>query len=323
MNSIPDTTLLTADVTPVTDRRSPAWGAIIAGAIAGLACHLLLLMLGAAIGLGAADPATDSNPVATFGIGAALVWSVSALISLYIGGWVAGRCAARVHSVSGAMHGFLVWCAATIAAALMVAMGAGMVVGGTAQIISKGTAALGKSAGGIADLAKQAVDENTGSISSMIDEVTQNPAVKNSPNGAAAKREVGQAVRQLFRAGGDLRNPAARTETVQALTRAGVSEGDANKMVDSWISGMERMRAQFEEAKQTAERKAREVAEKGAAALAKAELWSFIGFVLGAIASCMGGRRGQLWEYRHTDIGAVTSLNPATRRAPLGTPSHA
>ena len=43
----------------------------------------------------------------------------------------------------------------------------------------------------------------------------------------------------------------------------------------------------------------------------------------GAIAACLGGRRGQLWEYRHTEIGAVTSLNPATRRAPLNTPSHA
>lgn len=286
--------------------------------IAGLATHLLLLMLCAAIGLGVAEPATSDNPVASFGIGAAIGWTVSALIALFVGGWVAGRCAARVHSVSGAMHGFLVWCVATIAAALMVAWGAGAVIGGTAQVLSKGASALAQPAAGVADLARQAVEENTGAISSMVEEAAQNPALKNSAAGAAARREIGQAVRHLFRNGGDLRNPEARTETVQALTRAGIAEADANQMVDSWITSMERMRAQFDQAKEAAAAKAREVADKGAAALAKAELWSFIGFILGAIAAAMGGRRGQLWEYRHTEISADTSLNPSLRRAPMG-----
>ncbi len=313
------------DTVAVTDRRSPAWGAIMAGAVAGLATHFLLLMLCAAIGLGIAEPATDENPVASFGIGAAIAWTVSALISLFVGGWVAGRCAARVHSVSGAMHGFLVWCVATIAAGLMVAWGAGAVIGGTAQILSKGASALAQPAAGVADLAKQAVEENTTAISSMIDEATQNPAVQNSANGAAARREIGQAVRHLFRNGSDLRDPAARTETVQALTRAGLAEADANRMVDNWISGTERMRAQFEEAKAAAAAKAREVADKGADAMAKAEMWSFIGFVLGALAAAMGGRRGQHWEYRHTEISNVTSLNPSMRRASFtpGSPATA
>lgn len=322
MNPIHDHSISQTDANHVTDRRAPAWGAIIAGAVAGLATHFLLLMLGAAIGLGAAEPATAENPVAAFGIGAGIVWTLSALVALFVGGWVAGRCAARVHSVSGAMHGFLVWCVATIAAALMVAWGAGAVIGGTAQILAKGSSALAEPVAGVADLARQAVEENTGAISSMIDEAAENPALQDSASGAAARREIGQAVRHLFRAGGDLRNAEARTETVQALTRAGIAEADANRMVDNWISGMERMRAQFEEVQAAAAAKAREVADQGASVIAKAEMWSFIGFVLGAIAACMGGRRGQLWEYRHTEISADTTLNPETRRA-LGTPSHA
>lgn len=323
MNSLHDPVLLSTDAIPVTDRRSPAWGAIFAGAVAGLAVHLLLLMLCAAIGLGIAEPASDENPVATFSIGAAVAWTVSALIALFVGGWVAGRCAARVHSVSGAMHGFLVWCVATIAAVLMVAWGAGAVIGGTAQIVASGASALAQPVSAVTDLARQAVEENTGAISSMIDEAMENPAVQNATSSAMVRREIGQAVRQLFRAGGDLQDPAARNETVQALTRAGISDADANRMVESWISGIERLRAQFDQAQQAAAAKAREVADRGADALAKAELWSFIGFIFGALAASMGGRRGQLWEFRHTEIGAVTSLDPAARRAPLPTPSHA
>ena len=88
MNTILESVTYSPDVSSITDRRSPAWGAIVAGAVAGLAIHLLLLMLCAAIGLGAIQPATDDNPVATFSLGAAIAWSVSALISLFLGGFI-------------------------------------------------------------------------------------------------------------------------------------------------------------------------------------------------------------------------------------------
>lgn len=300
----------------ITDRRSPAWGAIFAGAVAGLGTHILLMMLLTAIGLGAADPGTDDNPVATFGIGTAIAWTISALLSLYVGGWVAGRCAARVHSVSGTVHGFLVWCVGTIAALLLLSSGAGALIGGASRIVGEGISAMGKPLAGVADLARQAAEQNGGAIGSMIDEVAENPQVRNAAGGvAAARREIGQAVRQLFREGRNLRDPAARDATVQALTRAGISQPDANRMVDSWTTSMERMRTQIDEAKQAATAKARDVADNASKAIAKGALWGFIGFVLGAVAASMGGRRGQRWEYQHTDIGADASLNPAGRGA--------
>ena len=310
-----------SDDVAITDRRSPAWGAIFAGAVAGLGTHILLMMLLTAIGLGAANPGTDDNPVATFGVGTAIAWTISALISLFVGGWVAGRCAARVHSVSGTVHGFLVWCVGTIAALLLVSSGAGALIGGAARVVGEGVSALGKPLAGVADLAKQAAEQNTTALGSMIDEVTQNPQVKNA---AAARREIGQAIRQLFREGGNLRDPEARNATVQALTAAGISQSDANRMVDSWITSMEQMRAQLDQAKEAAAAKAREVADKASSAVAKGALWGFIGFVLGAIAASLGGRRGQRWEYQHTEIGADASLDPSTRGAVAGhAPRHA
>jgi hypothetical protein len=304
------------------DRRSPAWGAIFAGAVAGLGTHFLLLMLLTAVGLGSANPATDENPVATFGIGTAIAWSLSALIALFAGGWVAGRCAARVHSVSGAMHGFLVWCVSTIAALVLVTSGARALIGGAASVVGQGISALGRPLAGAADLAKEAVAQNTSSIAGMIDEIAQNPDVKNA---AAARREVGQALRELFREGGDLSDPQARTAVVQALTRSGMVEADASRMVDNWISSMQQMRARFEQTKAAAAAKAREVADTASRGIAKAALWAFIGSVLGAIAATMGGRGGQMWEYNHTEISSDASLNPAQRRATIAAhvPRHA
>ena len=316
MNTTPlsSSTPVTLHETTVGSRRAPVWGAILAGAVGAIGTHILLMMLLTAIGLGAADPATDENPVATFGIGTAVAWSVSALISLFVGGWIAGRCAARVQSVSGAVHGFLVWCVATIFGLLLVTSGAGALIGGAARIAGQGVSALGAPLSGAADLAKQAVEENTTAISSMIEEVTQNPAVQNAPGGAAAaRREIGQAVRQLFREGGNLRDPEARTATVQALTKAGISDADANRMVDGWISSIERMRTQFAEAKEAAAVKARQAADTASAAISKAALWGFIGLLFGAAAASFGGRKGHRWENEHAEIDLLAE--PTVRHA--------
>jgi hypothetical protein len=302
--------------------RSPSWGAIFAGATAGMAVHFLLLMLGTATGLGAAEPATDDNPIASFGIGAGIVWTISALISLWVGGWVAGRYAARTSRGTGRVHGFLVWCVATIAGLLLVVTGGGAIVGGAARIVGQGFSALGKPVAGVADMAKQAVEQNVASLNSMVEEVIENQKASGGGAGAAAvRREVGQALRQLFREGGNLRDPQSRAAVIQALTQsAGMNETQATEMVDRWTESMERMRAQFEQAKTTAEAKAREAADKASRALSRAALWTFIGFVLGAIAASWGGKSGADWEYRHNEGGREPSLGH-TRRGPM--PGHA
>lgn len=309
------TSIETTENVAVVNPRSPSWGAILAGAAAGFGAHFLLLMLFTALGLGMAQPATDENPVATFGVGSALVWTISALISLFVAGWVAGRCAARVHSVSGGMHGFLVWCVATFAFLLLVATGAGALVGGATRIVGQGLSAMGQSVAGVADVAKEAVAQNSSMITSFVDEVADTEDARNAPGGAvAARREIGLAVRQVFREGAELGDPAVREPLVRALTEgAGLSATEANARVDRWVASAERLRADVAELKATAAAEAREAAEASASALSHAALWSFIGFTIGAFAAAFGGRSGARWEYTHTEIAADASLDPAHR----------
>lgn len=308
--------VVAAEYFPAAGFRSPSWGAIIAGLVAAMGVHFLLLMLGMAAGMGAAEPASDANPAAAISLGAAAVWSISALISMWVGGWVAGRCAVRVHSVSGGVHGFLVWCLATLITLFLVASGAGKLVGGTAQIVGQGLAAVGQAAGGLGDVARMATEQNTAMVDSFIDEAAQSGGNRSPAQIIAARREVGQAVRQLFAEDGNLRDPEARAEVVEALQRgAGVPEAEANRMVDSWVAAMERARVNLEEAQAAAAAKAREIADQSADALAKAATWMFIGFLLGAIVSILAGRTGARWEYSHTELADDPTFDPAHRRA--------
>jgi len=62
-----------------------SWGAIIAGCVVALSVHLLLAMLGIGLGVRMVNPFTDENPVLGFTAAVGIAWSISALISLWLG----------------------------------------------------------------------------------------------------------------------------------------------------------------------------------------------------------------------------------------------
>ena len=72
-------------------RSTLSWGAIVAGMNAALALQVLFMMLGAGLGLAIYSPLTEENPVTNLSIGALLIQTICAILSLWLGGWVAGR----------------------------------------------------------------------------------------------------------------------------------------------------------------------------------------------------------------------------------------
>ena len=290
-------------VTATTEVREPfhrlvSWGAIFAGAFAGLAVHLLLTMLGLGIGAGAVDPINDQNPLGGFGVGAAITWCVSALIALWVGGWVAGRLIANARQHLGCLHGFLVWSVALIATFMFISTTAGMAVGGAAKIVGRGLSMAAKPVAGAAsavtDVAKDAAKQNAEGISSFVDE-----AVSSRPNGGdqasavRAKREISYAAGKLFATGGDAKSPEARAALVKALTdNTNMTEADANRRVDEWTAYYDKLQADTKAAKDKAEQAAREAGERASKATARAGIWAFIAFVIGAAAASWGGKCG-------------------------------
>src|SRR5256714_12650325 len=84
-----------------------SWGAIFAGAIIALATQLLLTLIGTAVGLATLNPATGQNPSSTtLGIGAVIWLVISSLLSLFLGGYVAGRLGG---TFNGWLHGLATW----------------------------------------------------------------------------------------------------------------------------------------------------------------------------------------------------------------------
>jgi hypothetical protein len=99
---------------------SVRWGPVIGGVFVALMVHILLSMLGAGIAAASIDIRTLKPPVHGLIWAAFAWWSISGIISAFVGGWAAARLATTVkpdRPVSldeGAAFGTLVWAITTV-----------------------------------------------------------------------------------------------------------------------------------------------------------------------------------------------------------------
>jgi hypothetical protein len=276
-----------------------SWGAIFAGLATALAMQLVFTLLGAGLGFAIYHPITETNPVTDLAAGSVVIQGISAVFSLWFGGWVAGRFSRRTSGRSGWLHGFLVWATGTVAAIFFASAGAGWALGDLSKLVGGGLSAAGRPlaavAGGSADLAKDALKQSSDTISSYVDEAVGGQAQDQANRGRFihAKREIGLAATRYFTDPTESAHASNRAALVTALADdTGVSQADAEKTVADWTVSYDRLKADLAAAKARAEAKAREAAEEASKTLAVLSLCAFAGFVLGGLAASLGGHHG-------------------------------
>jgi hypothetical protein len=262
------------------------WSAIIAGAVAAAAVALILLILGAGLGLTAVSPWANSGASATtLGVGALIWLIVTQWISAVMGGYLTGRLRTRwmnvhTHEVffRDTAHGFLTWALATVIAAALLTSAVSSIVGGaTSAVTSVLSGAARGAAQGAADSAGP-ISDPTGYFVDMLFR-TDKPATAGNPQDIRAESS-----RILVRAfgEGDI-TPADKTHLAQLVAaQTGSSQADAEKRIDDVIA---QAKAAAEKVKQAAD-----TARKAASSLA---LFSFLSLLIGAFiasaAAALGG----------------------------------
>jgi hypothetical protein len=264
-------------------------------------------MLGAGAGLAIFTPVTDANPVAHFNEGAALIWSICALIALWFGAVLAGRFSHSLHG--GFVHGILVWSLTLIITVLLISGSASMALSGSLKVLGAGMSAAGSAASpALADVTKEGVKKTGDQLDSFTEEATQSIPTNSAPKASVrAKREVGFAVAKLFAPENDLSSPENRMAAIKALQDyTQMSEADAAATVDGWIVSYRNLQAELDKAKAAAEQKAREIADQTARNLASAGIWSFFALLLGLGVAALGGKCGAHHALRHYEAEVDT-----------------
>ena len=263
---------------------SLCWKAIFGGTVAAIGIHILLTTLGVGAGLATFSPMTDTNPVAHFNVGAAIIWTICALVALAFGGMLAGRFSQSIHN--GFVHGILVWSLTLIITVLLLSAGTGMILGGAMKVVGEGAGMGGMAA---ASNAKQSTDQ----LGSFVDEAVQSIPTNSAPKASIrAKREVGFAVAKLFAPGNDVNSQDNRAALIKALVDyTQMSEADATKTVDDWTISYNNLK---DELKQKADVAARN--------LACAATWSFFALLIGLLVTGFGGAVGARCAVRHAGL---------------------
>lgn len=130
-----------------------AWSAVFAGVLVAIVCQLLLTLLGLGIGLSTIDPVTEQNPTAGLGVGSIVWYALSSLLSLFAGGWIAGRLASSPQLFDGIIHGVLTWSLVTLITFYFLTTTLGSLIGGASRLVGGIVRTAGSAAGSVASAA--------------------------------------------------------------------------------------------------------------------------------------------------------------------------
>ncbi|UQY46183.1 hypothetical protein K6958_14030 [Mixta hanseatica] len=301
-----------------------SWSAIFAGVIAAVLIHLLLTLLGTAIGLSSIDPMKEQNPMDGIGTGAAIWTGISMLVSIAVGAWVSGRLAQR----EGMLHGLLMFGVNTLFSLWLAIMLVNYAMSGAMNVMGASLNAIGSSISAVApqatQMARDKLQENGINLDDLQNELettlrqtgkpelqpenlqndaqnaadsAQNQAQTTANNPQNADTDIANWVKGLITRNQDTLQAADRDALKNIIkARTGKTDAEAEQIVDQTEKSYQQARQKYNELKQQAEQKAREAADKAAAATAKASWFAFFMLIIEAVlAGVMGmvGRRTQ------------------------------
>ena len=260
-----------------------SWGAVLAGAVVALSVQLLLSLLGLGIGLATVDPAAGDTPsVTSFGIATGVFYAIVTLLSLFAGGWVAGRLAGMPVRTDGLLHGLVTWSVAMLLLLYVVTTSVGALLSGTLGMVGNTLQAAGQGMQAAAGAAAQ----------SQIGQQALNKLQQQ------AQQLLGQAQQAT-----NAQDTSGLLQQVMAIAQGGVSDQEQQRITDQIVqrtgvtreeaaAQLQQLQTQYQEARAAAEEQARHAAQAASETVSQGAFWSFAALLCGAIAAAVGGLVG-------------------------------
>jgi hypothetical protein len=248
-----------------------SWAAVIGGGFVTAAISLILLSLGAGLGLSSVSVWSNAGATASTIGTAAILWLIlMQIMSSSLGGYLAGRLRTKWTSIHSdevyfrdTAHGFLTWAVALVVTAACLASAGASMMGVTAPSASDG-----------AVQGVQADGRDTNGY--FIDTLLRSENAGPDANGTSVRGEVGRIFASALKDGtvsADDQNYLDRL----VMVRAGLNQPDADKRVSDVFA------------------RAKLAAEAVRKSTARVLLWTFVALLMGAFcasfAATIGGKQ--------------------------------
>lgn len=294
-----------------------SWAVIIAGALAAIAVQVGLTELCVSAGLALYEPGDPDSSGTAVTAGTVIAIAICGLVSVFIGGWVAGRMKRHSSRIEAAVHGGLVWALGSVLTMILATVTVGAVASGAMSLVGKGLSAAASGAGalaeGVADMAAPAVKQMAGptwdamrkQVESAFERNDSNPASGEGDDASRARVQnryversrLMQLLGKTFSFGDDATSlTQAEEEELRTLlaSQLGISQEAAQQTLDQWQEVWQEGVERYEVAKQTAF----DVAEEAKERTAQAALIAFVVMFLSLIAAVAGAIVGCLCAWK-------------------------
>ena len=205
-----------------------SWPAVFAGLIIAILVQLALTLLGIAIGMGTVDAVNHDTPGTGLAIGSGIYSAVSLIISMFAGGWVAGRLAKDKHTSESMIHGLLVAGLFFLITFYLISNAIGGIIGGAGSMV-------GKAVSGAVPSVKQAAMNRYNTNTNAGKQQLAADSAKVTEQVAAHKEEIEQKARQVADDAASAAGKAALYSFVGVLLGAGAAAFGAKFGRDSKI----------------------------------------------------------------------------------------
>lgn len=304
---------------------SVSWAAVIAGAVAAVATTLVLMLVGAGLGLTVVSPWANAGVTATTFAVSSIVWLVVVQwLSSAAGGYLAGRLRRKWADLSDdevtfrdTAHGFLSWALASIIVAALLGSAISAITGAATSVVSSvGSAAVQGAAQGATQAAGNALDPGAYFVDTLFRPAAPAGAApatdQAAPTAAPANSGQGTAsgpASQRQPASADVRAETGRI-LATSLTGDGISDADKTYLAqlvarETGLTAEEAQArlndvlAQVDAAKAKAKQAADAARKAGATMSILTALSLAIGAFIASVAAALGGQ-GQISAERRT-----------------------
>ncbi|HXH55563.1 MAG TPA: hypothetical protein VNK03_07480 [Gammaproteobacteria bacterium] len=277
--------------------------AIFSGVLAAFAVELLLGLLGMSIGLSLFSP--TKGALYSLSISAVVWLFISTIVSMYIGGWVAGYFNPFKLGKNGVLNGFIVSSLSLFIFLALTFTGIGTLISSSFSGLQHALSATKESANliasaadGVSKLSPQLSEKAKKAIPSLkpiIDKINEK-AAELLPEGdeASAKKIKANLEKVMTSYLTSMESPndeRAKEKLVSALTEAtGKSSEEINQKIAEW-------KDDYNEAKEKTYQKVVEVSKDTAKAISEFALLNFFILICGILAGILGGYHGIRKDY--------------------------
>ncbi|WP_288430399.1 PhnA-like protein [uncultured Agrobacterium sp.] len=270
-----------------------SWGGVFAGVAVALTLHLLLNLLGVAIGAGVIDPAQNDTPSAMSLSTGSVIWVIaSGIIAAFIGGYVASRMSGRASRSTGALHGLTTWAVTTLVVFYMLTTSVGALVGGAFTGVTSVFSGAGSTIATAATAAAPSIANATDPVSTIEQRIRE----ASGGNDPQALRDAAVSAVRAVLTGDQAQAEDARNRAADALARAqGIPVDQARQQVTDYEN-------QYRQAVEQAKTRATEAAQATATAVSAASYVAFGALIIGAVAALFGGSIGAARAEREREV---------------------